>query len=147
MSGRRRCRICGCSDLNCRICVVRTGEPCSWVAEDPDLCSACADELLHGGAGELELAFQCGALAAQLAAIEAEIAPVHSHAPRSEPEEGTSGVHKVAAAAGEEFPNPRVRILVLRLKARNAIARRRRNQLRTMPGDVLSILEELAGLP
>lgn len=36
-----RCRICGCTDADCRQCIERTGEPCSWVAEG--LCSACVD--------------------------------------------------------------------------------------------------------
>ena len=35
----RRCRVCGCSDFDCRTCVWRTGRPCTWVARD--LCSAC----------------------------------------------------------------------------------------------------------
>jgi hypothetical protein len=33
------CRICGCTDADCRQCVEKTGEPCHWVEED--LCSAC----------------------------------------------------------------------------------------------------------
>jgi len=39
----RRCRVCGCTDDDCRQCIERTGEPCHWVEED--LCSACAVEL------------------------------------------------------------------------------------------------------
>ena len=35
----RSCRRCGCTDEDCRGCIERTGEPCSWVTED--LCSAC----------------------------------------------------------------------------------------------------------
>lgn len=35
----RRCRVCKCTDADCRRCVARTGEPCHWVAAD--LCSAC----------------------------------------------------------------------------------------------------------
>lgn len=35
----RTCRKCGCTDNDCRQCIERTGEPCSWVAAD--LCSAC----------------------------------------------------------------------------------------------------------
>ncbi|MDR2020651.1 MAG: hypothetical protein LBQ14_07810 [Treponema sp.] len=38
----RRCRVCGCTDDDCRQCVEKTGHPCHWVEED--LCSACADE-------------------------------------------------------------------------------------------------------
>lgn len=35
----RKCRVCGCTDDDCRQCIERTGKPCSWV--EPDLCSAC----------------------------------------------------------------------------------------------------------
>ncbi len=35
----RRCRVCGCTDDDCRQCVAATGSPCHWVAED--LCSRC----------------------------------------------------------------------------------------------------------
>lgn len=34
-----KCRVCGCTDMDCRRCVERTGEPCSWVFAN--LCSAC----------------------------------------------------------------------------------------------------------
>lgn len=35
------CRVCGCTDEDCRQCIERTGQPCHWVEDD--LCSACAD--------------------------------------------------------------------------------------------------------
>lgn len=35
----KKCRICGCTDNDCRQCIEKTGSPCSWVADD--LCSAC----------------------------------------------------------------------------------------------------------
>jgi protein AroM len=35
------CRVCGCTDADCRACVERTGQPCAWV--EKDLCSACRD--------------------------------------------------------------------------------------------------------
>jgi len=38
----RRCRKCGCTDLDCRQCIKKTGRPCYWV--DDDLCSACVQE-------------------------------------------------------------------------------------------------------
>jgi hypothetical protein len=38
----RRCRVCGCTDDDCRQCIEKTGKPCHWV--EPDLCSACAGE-------------------------------------------------------------------------------------------------------
>ena len=34
------CRVCGCTDDDCRGCIERTGRPCHWV--EPNLCSACA---------------------------------------------------------------------------------------------------------
>jgi len=37
----RCCRICGCTDDDCRQCIEKTGEPCYWV--EPDLCSACVE--------------------------------------------------------------------------------------------------------
>ena len=36
-----KCRVCGCTEANCQICVERTGEPCTWTSEKQDLCSAC----------------------------------------------------------------------------------------------------------
>lgn len=41
MDAERACRVCGCTDEDCRQCVEKTGMPCSWV--DDDLCSACSD--------------------------------------------------------------------------------------------------------
>jgi hypothetical protein len=35
----RRCRVCGCTESDCRQCIEKTGEACSWIEED--LCSAC----------------------------------------------------------------------------------------------------------
>jgi len=35
----RKCRVCGCTDMNCSQCIEKTGSPCHWVADD--LCSAC----------------------------------------------------------------------------------------------------------
>ena len=35
----RECRVCGCTEDNCKQCVKKTGEPCHWV--EWDLCSAC----------------------------------------------------------------------------------------------------------
>lgn len=40
----RSCRVCGCTDADCRGCIERTGLPCHWV--EADLCSACVG--LHG---------------------------------------------------------------------------------------------------
>lgn len=37
--GVRTCRVCRCTDDDCRQCVEKTGRPCHWV--EPDLCSAC----------------------------------------------------------------------------------------------------------
>lgn len=35
----RKCRVCGCTDFDCRQCIEKTGGACHWVEED--LCSAC----------------------------------------------------------------------------------------------------------
>lgn len=35
----QKCRVCGCTNWDCRQCIKKTGEPCHWVEED--LCSAC----------------------------------------------------------------------------------------------------------
>jgi hypothetical protein len=35
----RICMVCGCSEMDCRHCIERTGQPCHWVTEN--LCSAC----------------------------------------------------------------------------------------------------------
>lgn len=35
----RTCRVCGCTEADCRRCIERTGHRCWWTG--PDLCSAC----------------------------------------------------------------------------------------------------------
>jgi hypothetical protein len=36
------CRVCGCTDDDCRQCVEATGHACHWVeGEDPPVCSRC----------------------------------------------------------------------------------------------------------
>jgi len=37
---QQKCRICGCTENDCRQCIEKTGKPCYWVEDD--LCSACA---------------------------------------------------------------------------------------------------------
>ena len=39
-----RCKVCGCTDMNCSNCVEKTGMPCWWINDSQDLCSACAEE-------------------------------------------------------------------------------------------------------
>lgn len=39
----RKCRVCGCTEDDCRQCIEKTGEPCYWAEED--LCSACQEEM------------------------------------------------------------------------------------------------------
>lgn len=34
------CRVCQCTDDDCRKCIERTGAPCCWV--EANLCSACS---------------------------------------------------------------------------------------------------------
>lgn len=36
----QQCRLCSCTNDDCRQCIQKTGAPCSWIEED--LCSACA---------------------------------------------------------------------------------------------------------
>lgn len=38
----RTCRVCGCTDNDCRQCIEKTGHPCYWV--ENNLCSACVSE-------------------------------------------------------------------------------------------------------
>jgi hypothetical protein len=47
IAGVRACRVCGCTEHDCRRCVERTGEPCCWV--DADLCSACVGRRAAAG--------------------------------------------------------------------------------------------------
>lgn len=42
LMGERRCRECGCTDIDCSMCIEKTGQPCDWVEDD--LCSACAPD-------------------------------------------------------------------------------------------------------
>jgi hypothetical protein len=44
---KRACRVCGCTDLDCRGCIEKTGIPCHWVEED--LCSACVSSKRRAG--------------------------------------------------------------------------------------------------
>lgn len=39
-----KCRVCGCTDNDCRGCIERIGEPCQW--DEPDLCTACTGHSL-----------------------------------------------------------------------------------------------------
>lgn len=36
-----RCRVCGCTAVDCSGCVERTGEPCEWADATQALCTAC----------------------------------------------------------------------------------------------------------
>jgi chromosome partitioning protein len=52
---KRKCRVCGCTDGDCRQCVEKTGNPCFWVEDD--LCSACKTTVvsfmsIKGGTGK-----------------------------------------------------------------------------------------------
>ena len=58
MKEKRKCRICGCTDGDCRQCVEKTGMPCHWVEED--LCSACKTTVvsftsIKGGTGKTNI--------------------------------------------------------------------------------------------
>lgn len=39
----RKCRKCGCTDLDCTQCIAKDGHPCWWV--EKDLCSSCSNEV------------------------------------------------------------------------------------------------------
>jgi len=59
MEEKRKCRICGCTDGDCRQCVEKTGIPCHWV--EKDLCSACKTTVvslasIKGGTGKTNIA-------------------------------------------------------------------------------------------
>lgn len=41
----RKCRVCGCTQEDCRQCIEKTGTPCHWVEDN--LCSACVMETQH----------------------------------------------------------------------------------------------------
>ncbi len=43
-----KCRVCGCTNDDCRQCVLASGRACSWVA--PYLCSRCYEEQKGGSA-------------------------------------------------------------------------------------------------
>jgi RNA polymerase-binding transcription factor DksA len=49
----RTCRICGCTDDDCRQCIEKTGKPCHWI--DADLCSACEEEAMEQSESEMPL--------------------------------------------------------------------------------------------
>lgn len=59
MNELRKCRVCGCTDDDCRLCVEKTGKPCFWV--ERDLCSACKTTVISlssikGGTGKTHIA-------------------------------------------------------------------------------------------
>lgn len=37
--GGRKCKVCGCTDEDCSVCMMITGAPCFWIFND--LCSRC----------------------------------------------------------------------------------------------------------
>ncbi|WP_454880639.1 hypothetical protein [Sphingobacterium detergens] len=38
------CQVCRCTDSNCKLCILRTGQPCYWVDNNHTFCSACLSE-------------------------------------------------------------------------------------------------------
>jgi len=59
MQEKRKCRVCGCTDDDCRQCVEKTGVPCYWVEDD--LCSSCKTTVISftsikGGTGKTHIA-------------------------------------------------------------------------------------------
>jgi len=58
MKEKRKCRVCGCTEGDCRRCLEKTGMPCHWVEED--LCSACKTTVvsftsIKGGTGKTNI--------------------------------------------------------------------------------------------
>lgn len=49
------CRICGCTENDCRQCVDKTGKTCSWIHSEGEkpLCSACGEEIYKERIGKL----------------------------------------------------------------------------------------------
>lgn len=41
----RRCRVCGCTEADCRQCIAAQGYPCCWVPGEPNLCTRCDGEM------------------------------------------------------------------------------------------------------
>ena len=58
----KSCRVCGCTEDDCRQCVEKTGHACRWV--EPDLCSACVPS-----AGALKLSAVAGLAAGDVACL------------------------------------------------------------------------------
>jgi len=59
MNEKKKCRVCGCTDDDCRQCVEKTGKPCYWVKSD--LCSTCKTTVISlssikGGTGKTHIA-------------------------------------------------------------------------------------------
>lgn len=42
---KRKCRVCGCTNDDCRQCIEKQGHACYWT--EADLCSACMPEVKH----------------------------------------------------------------------------------------------------
>jgi chromosome partitioning protein len=58
MQKKKKCRVCGCTEGDCRQCVEKTGIPCHWVEDN--LCSACKTTVISftsikGGTGKTHI--------------------------------------------------------------------------------------------
>lgn len=40
------CRVCGCTEMDCRICIERTGAPCAWADYTRTICTACGIRII-----------------------------------------------------------------------------------------------------
>jgi len=74
----RQCRVCGCTETDCRPCIEATGVPCHWVA--PNLCSACTPQAAPLAEQQWALSF------AQAAVVERAIAAHNTQAGRQHEE-------------------------------------------------------------
>lgn len=75
------CRACGCTDDDCRGCIQRTGEPCSWA--EPDLCTACVDQPEDARRPKKRRGSALGGLFALMAAFAPEAMDLLTSPPRT----------------------------------------------------------------
>jgi chromosome partitioning protein len=110
----RKCRVCGCTDGDCRQCVEKTGKPCFWIADD--LCSACKTTVvslvsIKGGVGKTNIVIllaKCMAAAGKrVLLIDSDLNNSLSFHFLEEPAMEQTRTKNLAAALGDERNNLR----------------------------------------